>query len=94
MPPHTDPNGVTFPIAVLAATYHTIDHTEEHVEGEVYQVDTPELLSTLIGCGFIDQVEPDPKPGHGQGPTRTTAPLAGPTPAADRPAAHRPSRKG
>jgi len=90
MPPHTDPNGVTFPIAVLAATYHTIGHTVEHVEGEVYQVDTPELLSTLIGCGFIDQV--DPQPGHGQGPPPRAA--AAPAPSTDRPAAHRPVRKG
>ena len=40
------------PVTVVSMTFHTVDHTTPHAEGEEYSVDDSVLLSTLVGCHF------------------------------------------
>jgi len=48
-------------VSVTALTYHTIDHTIEHPEGDVYDVTDYNLAMTLVGCGFVMLTEAQPK---------------------------------
>jgi hypothetical protein len=50
------------PVTVVARTFHTVDHTTQHVEGEEYSVDDSVLLSTLVGCHFVGLVGWTPPP--------------------------------
>jgi hypothetical protein len=45
---------VTLPVVVRALTYHTIDNTIAHAEGDLYDIDDAVLFETLIGIGFVE----------------------------------------
>ena len=75
-------------VSVTALTYHTVNHTDVHNEGDVYSVDDPALLNTLIGIGFVDLTPAQPK-GDGH-TTHATPGHAAPAPhAAHKPATRR-----
>jgi hypothetical protein len=48
-----DPFSLPAAIEVVARRYHTIDHTVEYFEGDLYIVNDYALYMTLYGCAFV-----------------------------------------